>query len=227
MNSDLEYINLSYTLSPVSPACPGLPTPSVCSISSQTNGDISDVYQITLCNHVGSHIDGPQHMRPNKGPLSRWMRPEGLHCNDVDILDIPSSPGQLITGNILEQFEPAPSTAQLLLIRTGAASLRDSDPETYRLHNPGLDASAANWICEHYPKLRCLGIDSISVASMDHIDDGIAAHHVFFDQNPPILLIEDIHINVDSNRIKKVSVIPFWFEGLDSCHCMVIAELSA
>ena len=221
-----EDVLLSYPISARTPAPPGLPAPTIAIRSSQAAGDLSDTLVLTLCNHVGSHIDGPQHMRLGHGPLSKWIAPEGMTVTRVAVIDVDLGSRTLVTPAHLAPHGGEIETAALVLIRTGAASWRDADPDRYMNRNPGLGEAAARFLCEAGRNLRCVGIDSLSIAPMEHLDEGIRAHHVFFDRRPPVFLLEDVHANVDADRLCGVTVVPFWIEGADSCPCTVIAHLS-
>ena len=82
---------------------------------------------------------------------------------------------------------------------------------------------------EALPGLRALMVDFISVAASAHLEEGCDAHRVFLGYPGPgkksVLLVEDVFVPEALPDLKKVYVVPLFFEGLDSAPCTVFAEV--
>ena len=79
-----------------------------------------------------------------------------------------------------------------MLIKTGYGTHRGTD--RYTMSPTGLSADLAVYFRKKYPKLRCVGMDLISVSSYSNRKEGRKAHLAFLnlDQGDSILLIEDM-----------------------------------
>ena len=194
---------------------------------SLTGGDISNSSVIHLWNHLGTHIDGPSHMLADCGPLTDYILPTGLFLTNPLLVEVPcSEDDKLITAADLEQAMPQGTDCDILLLRTGFGQYRASDPQRYATKNPGLDISAAQYIVDHCLRTLCLAIDSISFSALGHASEGIEAHRTLLGNRPPIMLIEDVDLDHNLSGLQRVIVLPMFIEGLDSCPCIVIAELN-
>ena len=109
-----------------------------------------------------------------------------------------------------------------MLIKTGYGSYRGTN--RYTLTPPGLSAELADYLRTNFPKLRCVGVDLISISSYSNREEGRKAHHEFL--NPTkgkcILLIEDMKLD-EKVTIKKVIVAPLLIENADGAPCTVFA----
>jgi kynurenine formamidase len=182
-------------------------------------GANSDTSVVSFWNHSGTHVDGPAHMVKGATPLCSFGIDRFIFERPV-LVDVPKRDSELVMPADLKA-----AGCDLLLLRTGFGRYRDK--ERYRTKSPGLSAAVAEFIVENFPSLKALGIDSISMAAPDHLDEGIEAHKILFRNRgrDPILLIEDLDLRSLANPIKKVYALPLLVEGLDSAPCTVVAEL--
>ncbi len=187
--------------------------------------DIANVFELRLCNHIGTHIDGPNHFSRNKPTLIEWPIKTFVY-ESVAVLDMPKGNGRLITADDLIAAGASLEDCELLLFRTGFGFVRETDPQRYRDVSPGFTAAAAQYIMDKLPTVRCVGIDSISLACARHLDEGIKAHQILMD-NPKrsVFAIEDMNMQFDLTRLRKVYALPLLCEKLDSAPCTVLAEL--
>ena len=111
---------------------------------------------------------------------------------------------------------------ELLLIKTGYGIYRSTD--RYTLTPPGLSADLALFLRKKFPKLRCVGMDLISVSSYGNREEGRKAHCAFLnpDEGEPILLIEDMKLDTNGN-FNKVIVAPLLIDNADGAPCTVLA----
>jgi len=183
---------------------------------------------ITLHNHAGTHVDAPAHFISGGRPISDYSLDELIFENPM-LIGCPKTPGgQIGLGDI--------STKKLedidcLLLRTGFGRFRKKDPETYRTQNPGITPEAIQWIRKEHPRIRCIGVDSISISAFQDREQGREAHKTAFKKEDysgePLLIIEDMKLSAITthDKLKKVLIIPWQISGIDSAPCVVLAEV--
>ncbi len=184
-------------------------------------GDISDTSVVSFWNHSGTHVDGPAHMVKGAPPLCSFDVSRFIFERPL-LVDVSKEDSGLVRPEDLKAGK-----CDFLLLRTGFSRYRTSDPERYRTKSPGLSAEVAWFIVDNFPSLKALGIDSISMAAPEHLEEGIEAHKILFENRgrEPILLIEDLDLRALVNPIRKVYALPLLVEGLDSAPCTVAAEV--
>ena len=184
-------------------------------------GDSCNTTNLTFPNHSGTHIDLPFHFNPdgktlNDYPATYWK---------FDMVELIDLSGKVDDGQIIE---PELFTGlgnietELLLIKTGYGAYRGTG--RYTLTPPGLSANLAPFFRKNFPKLRCIGMDLISVSSYSNREEGRKAHHAFLnpDKSEPILLIEDMNLNIDG-PFNTVIVAPLLIDNADGTPCTVLA----
>jgi len=223
----MKLLLLSYPFSADMPTYGKLPKPKVVPYKSIAAGDTSNIYTITLCNHVGTHVDAPAHFVSGGRRISDYS-PEELTFRKPLLVDIPKGPGGWVEKEDMKNVEKLGSIDGLL-IRTGFGSLRDKN--VYGIHNPGISPEAIIWLRQKLPEVRCVGIDSISISGFQDRPRGRAAHLAAFEKRKnlgdPLLLIEDMNLAVlkADEKIQKVIVVPWFMLNIDSTPCTVLAEV--
>ena len=218
-------IRLSYDLSESCPYPAGLPQPNIEQISDMHRGDISNVYKVTFCNHVGTHIDGPNHFGKGKPPLSSFDVGQFIFQRPL-VIDVPKSDGEVVIPEDLAAHREAIADSDVLLMRTGFSGVRVSDPVRYQSASAGFSSAAAQYVVDEFPKLRALAMDTLSFACPLQLDDGIRAHQILLDENDrDVFLIEDLNLDVDLSRLSELIVAPLFCEHLDSAPCTILARL--
>jgi len=184
-------------------------------------GDSCNTTNLAFPNHSGTHIDLPYHFNPDGKTLSDYPATY-WQFDVVQLIDLSGKvdDGQIIGPELftdLENFE-----TELLLIKTGYGAYRGTD--RYTITPPGLSADLAPFLRTNFPKLRCIGMDLISVSSYRNREEGRKAHHAFLnpDESEPILLIEDMKLNVDV-PFNTVIVAPLLIDNADGAPCTVLA----
>ena len=217
------YIRLSYDQSENAPYPDGLWPAKIEHNYDMAKGKISNVYTITLCNHTGTHIDGPNHFGKNKKKLNQFDI-SSFVFNKPLVLDISKEDGQIITANDLQAHSQAIRDCDLLLIRTGFGKIRPGDSSRYRDYSPGFAASAAQYIADEFSTLHVIGMDTLSFACPKQFDEGIKAHQILMNEcERDIFLIEDMNLDCDLSALKQVIVAPLFCEQVDSAPCTVLA----
>lgn len=196
------------------------------SASSIKRGDTSNTSRWEFPNHIGTHIDFPYHFYKNGQTIDNfaaefWIIDGGkVQILEVNLPDI----NLLIEPDFIKTIS-LNFNAELLLIKTGFHKYRGE--EKYWNENPGISTELADWIKQHFKKLKMLGIDSISISSWQHRDIGRKVHRKLLDPEKPVLIIEDMDLSKvnDNTTFKTVYVAPFIASKSDGSPCTVIAEV--
>ena len=221
------YKRLSHTLNTRDHAFPGAPTLNLVPFESMEKGDVLNTYQVTLFNHFGTHMDGPNHFNRQGRQLYELELSSFIFERPL-LVDIPKGEGELVEPEELLAFDEAIGRADALLIRSGFSAVRATDNRTYSERGPAVSSRAAQLIVERYPHLKAVGLDWISLSSPLHLDDGILAHQIMLGHTgaEPVLIIEDIDLSgIRPERLETVFAMPLFVEGIDSAPVTIIAKL--
>ncbi|VVB88577.1 Kynurenine formamidase [uncultured archaeon] len=190
-------------------------------IKSISKGDSANVYQFTMENHWGTHIDAPAHFFFNAPSICDFQAEHWIFKKS-QVIEIPPEEGKFIDVDILQRHKINTDT-DLLLIKTGFQRWRGK--EKYSIDNPGIKSDAALWLRKNYPSLRAIGFDFVSLSSYTDRDEGRKSHCAFLDPDGngnPILIIEDMNLQASLEKLKDVWVFPLLIKGIDSAPCTVI-----
>ncbi len=221
------YRRLSYTLNVRDHAFPGAPTMRVEPFESMQKGDRLNTYNVTLFNHFGTHMDGPNHFNGQGRQLYELELSTFIFEKPL-LVDIPKGKGELVEPEELMRFDEAIRAADLLLVRSGFSAMRASDNRAYSEEGPAISARAAELIVERYQNLKAVGMDWISLSSPLHLEDGIRAHQIMLGKTgaEPVLIIEDIDLSgLDPDTLETVFALPLFIEGIDSAPVTILAKI--
>ena len=217
---------LSYPLSADMPlADPILAVPSYEPIQSIARGDLANLFRLTMFNHCGTHIDAPNHYdltgkKLVDFPLEHFVFERPL------LLDIPKLDQGLISEEDCRRALGDRTECDLLLLRSGFERFRQTDPGRYVRGCPGVSADAARYLKKKLPSLRAIGLDFMSLEWTADKSHGFEAHQVLLkDKSQPMLIIEDMSLNFDPQRVRRIFAIPIFFRELDSFPATVFAEM--
>lgn len=186
-------IRISHSLRLDSPLYPGTPRPEVVPFRSLERGDSSSSSLITVHSHSGTHLDVPRHFCPGGASVADICVDE-LVLEPALCLDLPRTGDQQIRPADIAACACDLRSVHALLIRTGEGSTRATDRARYSTVHPWLDPGVAAFLREECPSLHLFGIDTISVSSPAHREEGHACHRAFLCRSPPILLLEDLDL---------------------------------
>ncbi len=221
------YRRLSYTLNVRDHAFPGAPTMRIEPFESMQKGDQLNTYNVTLFNHFGTHMDGPNHFNGQGRQLYELELSTFIFEKPL-LVDIPKGRGELVEPEELMRFDEAIRAADLLLVRSGFSAMRASDNRAYSEEGPAISARAAELIVERYQNLKAVGMDWISLSSPLHLEDGIRAHQIMLGKTgaEPVLIIEDIDLSgLDPDTLETVFALPLFIEGIDSAPVTILAKI--
>lgn len=222
----MEYIYLSYNIHENSLVYKGLKKPQI-THQSTIPSEGYNTYIICLENHSGTHIDAPKHFLKEGKSISEYD-PGDFIFDNVKVLEIPQNPNGIIDIGVLNGINL--NGVDCLLISTGFSKYRKSDSDKYLTESPGISPEFIHHIRKHFPSIKIIGIDCVSISSYGDEKMAISAHKTAFmekeDYGEPLRLIEDMKLqNIASKPIKKLIVSPWQIEGVDSAPCTVIAQL--
>lgn len=221
--SPSHWIWLSHVLAPDTPAYGGGKSFGVVHEKSLCAGDSCNAVRLDLHNHLGSHVDAPLHFIPDGRAVESFL-PEDWMFSRPLLVDLPLEETVLITPEMLAPQLPAAGwfSHDLLLIRTGFEKYRSE--ERFWKSGPGLSEKLAPWLRDNFPHLAAVGVDCISISSMQHREEGRTAHRALLGLG--LRLFEDLKLSaVQQNCLKKVIALPLRFQNADGAPCSIVAEV--
>lgn len=181
-----------------------------------SKGDTCNEMAWSIGNHAGTHVDAPRHF-VQKGKTVDQFSSEDWLFNQVELVTLRSiKPGQMIMP---EDVDSLRKDTELVLIKTGYERYRRT--KAYWYNAPGLHPDLAGWFKKKCPKIRAVGMDIISISSIQHRELGRAAHREFLGRG--ILLVEDMKLSVLKIAPEKVLVAPLLVKNADAAPCCVFA----
>lgn len=218
---------LGYPLHRDAPNPPAIPPIELIPFLSLEKGDGANVTLIKAASHTGTHIDVPSHVAANGLTLSDFQAEDFIFTHPV-VIDLHLNDGQVVQPDDLTRFMPAAREADLMLCRFGYGEIRKTDPARYSAKCPGFGVESAQYLLEQLPNLRALGMDVPSLACIEHLDECMPAHNVLLEgEGRRFLVIEDMKLDVELERLAEVIVAPWWIKGLDGGPCMVFGIFSS
>jgi arylformamidase len=218
-------IRISYPLERGSPLYPGTPPPSVAPHRTLAEGHSSSSSTVSFNTHSGTHVDAPLHFCPGGATVADLLG-AGKLFSPVAILDLPKTGDLCITPDEIGPALRKLRGATALIVRTGEWKRRIRDPGGYSGAHPWVHPLVPALLREGLPALRLFGIDTVSISSPTHREEGRACHRAFLCGSPPILLIEDLDLSDPrlSGMGFRLHVYPWFREALDGVPCVALVE---
>jgi arylformamidase len=195
--------DITLTITPQSIVWPGDSPVVVKHTSSIASGDNSNVSEITMSCHTGTHVDAPHHFLNNGitvDDLSLDLlvgRAYVLHLPDVS----------LITASILMQADIPPRTRRLLF-KTRNSNLWANGNKEFQTDFVGLSVDAAELLVDRNVKL--VGIDYLSIAPYKM---GTPVHTILL--NAGVVVIEGLDLSQVSQGRYNLHCLPLKLGGAD------------
>ncbi len=183
--------------------------------------------KINFSSHTGTHIDYPAHCIENGSYGNRYSL-DYLFSKKVFLIDIDLKNKELpqITNHFISNIL-IPKNTEILIIKTYFSDIRDSN--RYIWNSPIIDSKIPLYLKEHFPFLKAVCLDIISVTSQLDREEGRKCHINFLSQEGgrEILIIEDINLKnlQKSDTIKEIFILPLKFENMDGSPCSIVAEV--
>jgi len=216
------YLELSHRLSSATPLPTGVPPIEFHHHYNMERGDVSNLFVLRFSNHTGTHIDAPWHFVASGLRISDFSLEEFVFERPACI-DLPLGDGELFQAAHLQPHANLISHCDLLLLRTGYVHIRRTEPQRYAIQSPGFSVSSARYLAHNFPKLRALGLDTVSLACMQHLEEGLEAHRILLrGEGRRFLIIEDMNLDWNLSNLHRVIALPLFVEGVDSAPCTVM-----
>lgn len=188
-------------------------------------GDTSNNSAFSMPAHFGTHIDFPYHFDEN-GKKSDEFSAEDFIFNHVGIIELEhvnKMPDLLIRNEQLN-LTGVSESIDLLLVKTGFCNKRfESD---YWEKGYGFHKETASFLKEHFPNLRAIAFDLISLNSFQHREHGRESHKAFLSEQN-VLIVEDLDLrNVSqSTNFRQVIIAPLQLDESDGAPCTILANV--
>ena len=193
-------IDITIPITSSTPVWPGDPKPTVRQVSSIEAGDESNVTQIRMSVHTGTHIDAPKHffkqgITIDQIPLSKLVG-DALVVQIVNEVNI-------ITAEVLSSHPQidAIRCAKKILFRTKNSLLWQKYPAQFITEYVGIDTSGAEFLATF--DLDLIGIDYLSIAPFHDLN---IPHQILLAKG--VVLLEGIDLSQVSDGIYRLMCLP-------------------
>lgn len=204
--------DITLTITPQSVVWPGDSPVVIRHTSSIASGDNSNVTEITMSCHTGTHVDAPHHFLNN-----------GITVNDLSldllvgrayVLDLPDV--SIITASSLMQADIPPRTRRLLF-KTRNSNLWANGNKEFQTDFVGLSVDAAELLVDRNVKL--VGIDYLSIAPYKM---GTPVHTILL--NAGVVVIEGLDLSQVSQGRYTLHCLPLKLGGADGAptRCILV-----
>ena len=194
-------IDITTPITPDTVTYPGDPIFQCKPIQAITNECPAALHELTLCNHLGTHIDFPSHVIPN-GKTSSDYDLNDLHLT-CQVIDVPLSK-QKIDVDFLSQQS---LTADSILFKTSNSTI--SKQASYQENFVSITPEASELLVKQ--KLKLVGIDYLSVD--DLTIPGLPVHKNLLAND--ILILENCDLMHVEAGYYQLFVMPLKIAGLD------------
>ena len=217
-----SWVRLSHVLGDDTPAYGGGKGLAIDIVKSMNLGDTCNSVDITLSNHLGSHVDSPRHFVKDGATITDFLISEWVFEKPY-VVDIPAIEDEVITVSHFEKALDEGCDADLLLVRTGFESRRNT--KSYWAEAPAFDPVLAEYLSLKIPSFKAIGLDSISISSLSHREMGREAHQAFLRRG--IRIFEDLSMTSIPQEIslKVVIALPLLIKDVDGAPCTIIGLL--
>lgn len=219
------YAYLSHPLSPDTPCFRNARNVKVTHFRNMDEGAPVNNHRFEFQGHDGTHVDAPFHFVREGRTVDAYDAGDWVF-ERVGLVEIPKEDSGLITEADLAPHAMAHQETDLLLIRTGFERHRAADPARYTSKNPGFTVGGARFLYASFPRCRAVGMDVISLAAAEHMEEGFAAHReLLFATGRSVLVAEDMRLAHLDRAPRRVIMLPLRVAGADGAPATVIAEL--
>jgi arylformamidase len=188
-------------------------------------GHTSSSSTVSFNTHSGTHVDAPLHFCLGGATVADLLV-AGKVFSPVMILDLPKTGDACIMPEDIGPALRKCRDAAALLVRTGEWKRRIRDPRGYAEEHAWVHPQVPGLLREGLPALRLFGIDTVSISSPVHREEGRACHRAFLCGSPPLLILEDLDLSdVRLNGMGfRLHIYPWFREALDGVPCVALVE---
>ncbi len=195
--------DITLTITPEMTVWPGDPPVNMQRTSSIDSGDSSNVTQITMSCHTGTHVDAPDHFL-NNGKTVESLSLD-LLMGRVYVLHLPEV--NLITASVLMDADIPPRTRRLLF-KTRNSDYWANGNKEFQTDFVGLSVDAAELLVDR--NVRLVGVDYLSVAPFKN---GKPVHTILL--NAGVVVIEGLDLSKVSQGRYTLHCLPLKLGGAE------------
>ncbi len=226
-------LELSYPFGMSQPKWPTNPNDYCVWDTCAERGDVNNASSIYHHMHNGTHVDAPKHFYPGGRGIDEL--PIEDFCYDAPlVIKIAKGKGERIDRVDLEPYAEQIAACDILLVYTGYADLRSTNPAAFIDDFPCWGADAGAYLRKGFPRLKAIAMDVLSVDSaVSGTEEGFPAHHAILDEDEAhpertLLIFEDVNTKklYEAGRpAKAIYAFPLRFTGLEASPIAMVAEL--
>lgn len=208
-----KYISLSHMINDKTPCYGGEKGLSVNFSKLVAKGDGANGSEVKINSHLSTHIDFPYHFDENGKKLEDYT-PDFFVFDKIELIELNGIKNSYII--VPDDLNIKNNHCEILLIKTNFEKYRNL--ATYWKKNPGISPDVAGYLRSKCPHLRAIGFDFISISPFQNRDLGRKAHRAFLCHKRPILLIEDMRLEMLNQHIvlEKLIISPLLIQGLEA-----------
>jgi arylformamidase len=161
-------IDISMPLSERLPVWPGSSGASVARVQTLSAGAESEVSELTMDVHTGTHLDAPSHMLSGAAGIGEYALEDGLG----EVLVADTGEANALDAKLLDSLD-VPLRTQRLLLRTRNSRRPELRAPPFATDYTALTLDGADWLVAR--GLRLVGIDYLSIQRYgDPVDTHLA-----------------------------------------------------
>lgn len=193
-------------------------------VQSMDSGDVCNHSFVEMSLHFGTHVDFPSHFIANGRSLVDYEANHFVvHKVEAIFLKRLCDKHILRLSDLLPYLDKIGTDIECLIIKTGMTDVRAED--SYWEDSIGIDEGVSTYLRQHYPNLRFLGFDFISVSGSHYRELGRAVHKEMLSNN--IMPIEDMDLSMlhPQDRIAELIISPLRVNRGEAAPVTVFAKL--
>ena len=206
----MRIYDVTLTISPELVVWPEDPPVELFRTSQISSGDVSNVSQINMSAHTGTHIDAPCHFIDGGETVENV--PLDLLIGRVYLLHLPDA--DQITLEMVKD-SPIPPRTKRVLFRTRNSDKWQKDRHDFDRNFVGLTSEAAEYLVGRGVKM--IGVDYLSVAPFD---DLVSTHKVLLQSG--VVIVEGLDLSKVPQGRYTIYCLPLKLRGSDGAPARAI-----
>jgi arylformamidase len=210
----MQIIDISVPISSQMPTWPGNPATQISAFKRIAQGASSNVSQVMLGSHTGTHVDAPRHFLDGRAGVDEL--PLDVLIGPCRVLELPDATG--ITADDLRAAAAGSPPGARLLLKTRNSALWDGRPFSSDFAH--LTPDGAEWLVA--AGVRLVGIDYLSIERFKA--QGAPVHHILLGAD--VVIIEGLNLaNVTAGPYEMICL-PLKLAGADGAPARVVVSRS-
>lgn len=204
----MKLIDISIPIKTVMPQWPGDAKPRITQISSLQKRDESNVTNVAMGLHTGTHLDAPLHFLKKGGAIDTL--PLYMFVGPVYVADV--SKAKKITA---EHVKSLPKGTARVLFKTTNSNLWKKNVTAFKKDFVGVSASAAAALAKR--GIQLVGVDYLSVAAFDEV---VAVHEILLKKK--VALLEGINLSGVKKGKYQLICLPISIPNAEASPCRAV-----